>query len=591
MNNDVLGRYPGEDARSDDHVKIIKAWLQSCQSHHTKCCQTISGLRSINAGKAPLPTRCVEVRGGRYRLRETSSKVGSYIALSHRWTPDTELCCTTTENIAVRRRGNADWWQMMPKTFLNTLDLARRLGVKYVWIDSLCIIQRGDNGDDWRREAVKMADYYQQSLLTIAATSGSGDHGLFPPRVSPPPTVARLPYRDRNDSRQGFFYVYSYDKGMDQQYRSFVQESELLTRGWVFQEWLLSRRILYFTPGGMFIECQTNRPHNERGEVSETWSQHDLPAADQPLAKNRFFFETPSINGLWYRIIESYSALSLTKPEKDRIVALSGIAKEFREALTKAASGSRPPTTTVDCGLQSVSGLWLCDLHRGLLWEQKSSERTPERLPQFPTWSWTSTVCPVVWDDMHNSRIKPEAKLVAVATSEGDVFSIKSLQAPGFMSPVPGAFDVESQFACLRMAGKTQQVRVREGFNHERDLETAKRASGHGVESAKQRWRKVCSYLRPTEITGWASFEHPDYQDDSVFRTGPNIHAFYISRTSRVPGGYGLGYLSPWHDVFNVLFVRNIEGRKYERLGVGRLFGKEIEEGFRTATTQDIELI
>jgi hypothetical protein len=590
-NNDVLGRYPGEDAKSDDYITIIKAWLQTCQSH-TRCCQTISGRRSINARRAPLPTRCVEVLARGFRLRETGSETGSYIALSHRWTSETELCCTTTENIDARRERNADWLQTLPKTFLDALDFARRLGVKYVWVDSLCIIQHGDNGDDWRQESVKMADYYQQSLLTIVATSGSRDHGLIPPKISLPPTVARLPYRDKNGSRQGFFYVYSYNKGVDQQYRSSIQESELLTRGWVFQEWLLSRRIVYFTPSGMFIECQAERPHNERGEVSQTWPENDLPTADQSLAKNAFLFETASINSMWYRIVESYSALSLTKPEKDRIVALTGIAKEFREALTEAASGSGPATATVQCGLESVSGLWLRDLHRGLLWEQKPSECTPRRLPELPTWSWASTVCPVIWDDTHNTRIKPEVKVVAVITSEGDVFSMDSLrQSPGFMPPPPRVFDVDNQFACLCMAGKAQRVVVREVFNHEHDLEIASSMSGHGVESAKDLWRKVCSYLRPTEITGWASFEHPDYQEDSVFRTGLNIYAFHISTTSRVLGGYGLGYLTPWHDVFNVLLVRNIDGRKYERVGVGRLFGKEIEKGFRIATAQDIELI
>jgi hypothetical protein len=477
---------------------------------------------------------------------------------------------------------------VLPKTFLDALDLARRLGVKYVWIDSLCIIQHGDNGDDWRQESVKMADYYQQSLLTIVATSGSKEHGLFPAKKSSPPTVARLPYRDRKGSRLGFFYVYSYNKAVNQQYQSFIQESELLTRGWVFQEWLLSRRIVYFTPGGMFIECETERPYNERGEVSQTWSSDDLPTANQPLAKIAFLFETASISTLWYRIVESYSALSLTKPEKDRIVALTGVAKEFREALTNAVSGSALETATVQCGIESVSGLWLRDLHRGLLWEQKSPDCTPRRLLELPTWSWASTLCPVIWDDKHNTRIRPEVKVVAVITSEGDVFSIDSLRQ---MSPSPRAFDVDNQFACLCMTGKAQQVVMRERFYQEQDLEVACSVSGHGVESAKALWRKVCSNLRPTEITGWASIEHPNYQEESVFEAGLEIYAFLISTTWGVLGGYGLGYLTPWHDIFNVLFVTHIDGERYERVGVGRLFGKEIEKGFRIATAQDIELI
>lgn len=64
---------------------------------------------------------------------------------------------------------------------------------------------------------------------------------------------------------------------------------------------------------------------------------------------------------------------------------------------------------------------------------------------------------------------------------------------------------------------------------------------------------------------------------------------FHIA-TASVDGGYGLGYLTPWHPVFNVLFVRNLDGQKVERLGVGRLFGKEIEKKFATATAHYVEL-
>jgi hypothetical protein len=97
----------------------------------------------------------------------------------------------------------------------------------------------------------------------------------------------------------------------------------------------------------------------------------------------------------------------------------------------------------------------MCD-HGG---RQKLSECTPLRLPELPTWSWASIDCPVVWDNRHNTRIRPEAKVVHIITSEGNVFSIDSLRrTPGFMPP----FDVDNRFARLIMTGKAQQVVVRE---------------------------------------------------------------------------------------------------------------------------------
>jgi hypothetical protein len=89
-------------------------------------------------------------------------------------------------------------------------------------------------------------------------------------------------------SRHGYFYVYSYNWEVDRQYLSFIRDSELLSRGWVFQEWLLSRRILYFTPAGIFFECEERPPYNDRGEISQTISDDDIPAEVQPSAKNSF---------------------------------------------------------------------------------------------------------------------------------------------------------------------------------------------------------------------------------------------------------------------------------------------------------------
>jgi len=65
---------------------------------------------------------------------------------------------------------------------------------------------------------------------------------------------------------------------------------------------------------------------------------------------------------------------------------------------------------------------------------------------------------------------------------------------------------------------------------------------------------------------------------------------FHISTASKVSGGFGLGYITPWHPVFNVLFIKNIGGQKYKRLGVGRLFGKEFERQFGTAAVHYVEL-
>lgn len=96
-----------------------------------------------------------------------SVRRGSYIALSHRWTEATKLCCTTTSNLETYKSALAV--DELPRVFQEAIAVARHLEVPYIWIDSICIVQEGDHQLDWAREAGKMAAYYHNALFTIAA--------------------------------------------------------------------------------------------------------------------------------------------------------------------------------------------------------------------------------------------------------------------------------------------------------------------------------------------------------------------------------------------------------------------------------------
>jgi hypothetical protein len=58
------------------------------------------------------------------------------------------------------------------KTFRDAITVARRLEVRYLWIDCVCIIQ--DDKRDWQKQAAKMCDVYSQSSLTLAAAYSPG---------------------------------------------------------------------------------------------------------------------------------------------------------------------------------------------------------------------------------------------------------------------------------------------------------------------------------------------------------------------------------------------------------------------------------
>lgn len=195
-------------------------------------------------------------------------------------------------------------------------------------------------------------------------------------------------------------------------------------------------------------------------------------------------------------------------------------------------------------------------------------------------------------DGERKSRVKPEAELIALATSEGGTFSMELLRnsTEDLIYSPPKLFDIDNCFVSLHMRAKIMQVLVRGRLRNALDAEIISATSGHHKKSNKSAWRAVSSTLRPTEISGWASIEDIDYQVDSLFEGGREMCVLHISTAPRVPGGYGLGYLTLWHRVFNVLFVRETHGRRYERLGVGRIFGKEFEKQLHGTTLCDVEL-
>lgn len=104
-----------------------------------------------------------------------------YVALSH-CQGHHPFVATTKSTLRARKAGVA--WTQLSKTFQDAIILTRDLGVDFVWIDSLCIIQ--DDAEDWAREASQMASIYRNGYITIAATwAASGQEGFLHGRELP----------------------------------------------------------------------------------------------------------------------------------------------------------------------------------------------------------------------------------------------------------------------------------------------------------------------------------------------------------------------------------------------------------------------
>ncbi|KAK0747191.1 heterokaryon incompatibility protein-domain-containing protein, partial [Schizothecium vesticola] len=161
----------------------IADWHRQCSESHTKC----RDFPSLVAPDGQLPSRLLDVSNNKVRLECNVKDLPpglEFTTLSHMWGPDPSLCpqllSTTIDSYSIDIPLSD-----LPGKYVNAVRITRALGFRYVWIDSLCIIQ--DSKEDWEREAVKMAAVYGRSSCNISytfppAAEAEGKH-LRDPRV------------------------------------------------------------------------------------------------------------------------------------------------------------------------------------------------------------------------------------------------------------------------------------------------------------------------------------------------------------------------------------------------------------------------
>jgi hypothetical protein len=142
---------------------------------------------------------------------ETKGSRGEYLTLSHCWNRQTEQCKLTTLNYEDRLNGRS--FGELSDVFADAICVTKHFRYTYIWIDSLYIIQDGDDSEDWREEARKMAQYYHLSVLNITALTKDPLCGFLLPHDDPVlKGITQLPYRSPQRTFQGYFYIYKIDK-------------------------------------------------------------------------------------------------------------------------------------------------------------------------------------------------------------------------------------------------------------------------------------------------------------------------------------------------------------------------------------------
>lgn len=370
------------DGTSPAIFEMASGWLSQCVDKHANCRETAKSSQDdedhSQAENRPLPTRVIDVDpelGDSVKLYVTQGEKKPYVALSHCWGGN--IPNKTVRNTLDKLRHGFPI-SSLPQNFQDAVLITRKLNIRYVWIDALCIIQ--DDAADWAHEADLMDEVYAWSTVTITGLD------------SPASTAGIL-------STQRLASVDIPHKPLAIQASTdsipvALGNCVLSKRAWCLQERFLAPRLLHFGAAQIFWECRESIAAEDDQPWDWVGSDHAVRSLiqlhrdlgnDPPVL--------PRISLYWSMLIEEYSLRNLTFG-MDKLPAMLGTSQMFQ---TKYPSLG-----------QYIAGLWSGDLARGLCWgpslvQFKEDRKRPgyayndacalfsrPEQARAPSWSWAS---------------------------------------------------------------------------------------------------------------------------------------------------------------------------------------------------------
>lgn len=355
--------------------KLVKTWLEDCETHHGEACSVSIkvGLRYLESHPLIL-VDCVEEK----LVLDHSSVDSRYIALSYVW-GQVPAIQTTGENLKdLQRCGSLSEKKVqLPSTIRDAMNLVCAIGERYLWVDTLCIIQ--DDEMSKKMYINRMDIVYHCALLTVIAMEGSDSNtGLS--RMHAEGQVPKL------HTKIGDTTLFVGPASL----RGNADASRYETRGWTLQERVLSKRCIYFTSQEMIFQCKTNinREANPIFSVLRRDLDFEPTRMMNPIivsAQGKILNEEAA----YFRLVESYTKRDLTFAF-DKLNAFRGMQNLF-----SATSSADLDIGPAGCGMPGK--FW-----NGLLWApaaklltRRPREDCGDNTP--PSWSWVAWKGPVVY--------------------------------------------------------------------------------------------------------------------------------------------------------------------------------------------------
>lgn len=348
--------FRGRPVKEDPDSQVLKqiaGWIADCNATHS-CCPS----------KATLPRRLIDVGSSKFeslvRLVDLNEGIeGHYTALSY--SRERGIRGDLARSTISPGRSSSIDVATLPKVYHDAMSVTRNLGIRYLWIDALCI--PSDDLGEYVRESSKFAAVYTSAYLTIAATGARDDsEGLFFQRTSR--SLVRLAHEGpQNTTGTLLMHLLPLNKEVHRAPYVEMKSEPLLNGVWAFQERVLAPRTIHFASDQIYFECMTHFVSEDGlllNHRTHPTAKKLPPRGDRSRALSR-----------WFQTLWDYGDCDPVKAS-DKLPAMGNIARAFQGILED----------------EYVAGLWKKSLIEGLCWQ--SLKCKPVNEYRAPSWSWAS---------------------------------------------------------------------------------------------------------------------------------------------------------------------------------------------------------
>lgn len=408
-------------------------WTATCNKKHPEC-------SNYRRDFTPLRLLRVSREGVHDKVTlESPKELVQYATLSYCWGGDQRFK-TTSKTFASAQKGLPS--KVLPETIQDAIRVTRDLGVEYLWVDSLCIVQ--DDEKEVLEQISLMAQIFEGSYITIAASQSSRSSDGLLSMSNPFGLVCKVAVTRADGSKDV--------AGIGKCSTHKLEQMPLVTRAWTFQETILSPRILSFEYGHLHWYCPTLgfrqsscmiRRHADPRLGFDTgfawilyWNnpeksfKHRISALRPqrtqrfPYVRSRRAYNTSG----WQGLVEMYSTRRLTY-DADTLLAISAVAERY----ARLGNWGR-----------YMAGMWEEGLLQQCTWrvEYDSTRRSSVRVSHVPSWSWASVSAEISWflsRSIFQRGTKPSCCIISAETK------LKSRKAP-FGDVVGGRLILKGRF-------------------------------------------------------------------------------------------------------------------------------------------------